>query len=215
MAREADRMALFKPLSDLGGSIGSTIQGITGLLNKAQGEGLGQGLKGVLQDALDLNIDGLMDTIDSGMGTGIMHLTIDGDKEGVETALRFRNYAVMRLVELRDMRDIINKFTSHDSDESTGAVGEMSEFLEGKQEGVVCSEREESLREQTFKMRKMVKQMSEFLDSEEKAVDGGFAMSEADREQAEAKSRPRAPSRVTARGTARIVVGNEDTGNGK
>jgi hypothetical protein len=208
-------MALFKPLSDLGGSLASTISSVKGLLDRAQGEGLGQGLKGVLQQALDLNVDGLIDTIDSSMGTGIMHLTIEGDKDGVDTALRFRNYAVSRLVELKEMRDLVNKFISHDPDEAALAVQEMNDFLDNKSEGVVCSEREEGLREEITKLRKMVKQMSTFLDGEEQKVNGPSAGSADSETPASEKPRVRAPARVTARGTARIVLGNEDTGNGK
>jgi hypothetical protein len=160
-------MAMFKGITDITSNLGGLLAGARGLLDKAGGEGLGQGFKGMVQQALDLNVDGLMQAADAHLGTGVMKLTVAGDQEGVKTVVRFRNYAMMRILEIRDMRDIINRFISDDPDEFQGALGEMSDFLDGKEPEMVCSEREMSLHEEIKKLRKMMKQMNTFLEGEE------------------------------------------------
>ena len=116
-------MAMLKGITDITNNLGGLLAGARGLLDKAGGEGLGQGFKGMVQQALDLNVDGLMQAADAHLGTGVMRLTIAGDEEGVKTTVRFRNYAVMRIMEIKDMRDIINRFISEDPEMFQEAFG--------------------------------------------------------------------------------------------
>lgn|GEM_PF-997514 len=155
-----------KPLSDMTKSITSLMQGAGGLMEKTGGEGFGQGFKGVVQDLLDLNVDCLIETMDARLGAGVMRLVMVGDTKGMETVVQFRNYVMMRLVEMKDVRDVANKFMSEDPELSATGLAEMSEFLEGRQPEVVCSDREETLRLEIKKLRKIVKQMGSFLDGE-------------------------------------------------
>jgi hypothetical protein len=138
----------FKPFADMTKNIGSLLQGAQGLMAKAGGEGFGQGLKGVMQDIFDLNVDSLIETVDSKIGAGVIRLVIAGDEKGVETVVQFRNYVMMRLMEIRDIRDVANKFMSEDPELAATGLSEMNEFLDGRQPEVVCSDREETLREE-------------------------------------------------------------------
>jgi hypothetical protein len=155
-----------KPFSDMTKNMAGLLQSARGLMEKASGEGFGQGLKGMVQDILDLNIDSLIENVDSKIGAGVMRLVMAGDTVGMETVVQFRNYTVMRLVELRDVRDVANKFMSEDPELEATGLGEMREFLGGKEPEVVCSEREETLRQEIVKLKKIVKQMSIFLEGE-------------------------------------------------
>jgi hypothetical protein len=199
-------MRLFKPITDMSSGITGLLQSARGLLDKAGGEGLGQGLKGVVQGVLDLNLDGFIQSLDAMMGTGVMRLTVEGNTDGVETVVRFRNYALMRLEEVRDMRDIVNEFISHDPEVVNRALENMQSFLEGKEPDMVCSERDEGLKQEINRLRKMVRQMSTFLDGEDALLaDEGAAEQDAGGEAGTAKTGvvPDDPS------VARIVIGTE------
>ena len=157
---------------DMSKNVAGILQGARGLMEKAGREGFGQGIKGVVQDILDLNVDSLIENVDAKIGAGVMRLAMSGDARGMETVVQFRNYTVMRLVELKDVRDVANKFMSEDQETAAAGLSEMREFLEGKEPEVVCSEREETLRQEIVKLRKIVKQMSAFLDGEARLLGG-------------------------------------------
>jgi len=165
-------MAMFKPLSDLTRTVTGLLQSVRGIAVTAGGEGMGQGLKGLVQGALDLNIEGLMDAADAQLGAGIMRLMLAGYERDVATAVRFRSYAFMRLEEVKQMRDMINHFISRDVEEVKEAAGEMDEFLASRETDSTCSEREELLRQEADKLRKLVGRMSRFLEDEERLLDG-------------------------------------------
>jgi hypothetical protein len=160
-------MPLFKSIQDLSGGLAGLLQGAKGLLDKAGGEGMGQGFKGMVQGALDLNIEGLMQQADAHLGTGVMKLAGAGDTESVEIVVRFRNYAWERLEDMTRMRDIINKFISVDMLEVKEAVREMDELCASKEPEVVCSERERVLQDEIDKLKKMARRMNAFLQDEE------------------------------------------------
>ena len=87
---------MFQGLSDMTKTVMGLLQSARGLTEQAGGEGFGQGIKGIVQGALDLNLDGAMEQAAAHFGTGIMRLTVAGEDQDVATAVRFRNYAVMR-----------------------------------------------------------------------------------------------------------------------
>lgn len=196
-------MALFKPISDMTQGIAHLISSTSGLLEKAGGQGFGQGLKGVVQEALDLNLDGAMQMVDSTIGTAVMQLTLAGDSAGVETAVRFRNYGVMRLEELRDMRDIMNSMMAQNGEGSHDAVAEMGAFLDRHEDGAACSEREEGLKQEIVKLRKVTKQLNAFLEEEESTF-AGEKQSDADDHEGEKRA-----AREIDFKAARILLGND------
>ena len=198
-------MAMFKGITDITNNLGGLLAGARGLLDKAGGEGLGQGFKGMVQQALDLNVDGLMQAADAHLGTGVMRLTIAGDEEGVKTTVRFRNYAVMRIMEIKDMRDIINRFISEDPEMFQEALGEMADFLDGKEPEMVCSEREMTLRQEVKKLRRMMRQMNTFLEDEEILL--------GEEGPAEEEMLTQRPVRNTP-SAAGIIIAAENSGNG-
>jgi len=198
-------MAMFKGITDITNNLGGLLAGARGLLDKAGGEGLGQGFKGMVQQALDLNVDGLMQAADAHLGTGVMRLTIAGDEEGVKTTVRFRNYAVMRIMEIKDMRDIINRFISEDPEMFQEALGEMADFLDGKEPEMVCSEREMTLRQEVKKLRRMMRQMNTFLEDEEIML--------GEEGPAEEERLTQRPVRNTPSATG-IIIAAENSGNG-
>lgn len=163
----------FKSFTDLAGNISGLLQGARGLMDRAGGEGYGEGLKGMVQSMLDLNLEGIKDSVDSHIGAGVMRLTIAGETERVETAVRFRNYVVMRLDELMEVRDIGNRFISQDISQVTGVVDQMATFLEKKQPETTYSVQEEVLEQEINKLRKLQGEMSRFLDGEQAMVEAG------------------------------------------
>src|SRR5665647_201386 len=128
-----------------------------------------------------------MDAADAQLGTGIMRLMLAGYERDVATAVRFRSYAFMRLEEVKQMRDMINHFISRDVEEVKEAAGEMDEFLASRETDSTCSEREELLRQEADKLRKLVGRMSRFLESEERILDGE---AQADGRQEEVRAEP-------------------------
>jgi len=195
-------MPPFKTIQDLSNSLSGLLKGARGFLDKAGGEGFGQGFRGMVQGALDLNIEGLMQQADAHLGSGVMKLTAAGDTESVQTVVRFRNFAGERLIELTRMRDIINLFISEDITEVKQAVRDMDDLLESREPEVVCSERERVLQDEIDKLKKMAKRMNAFLQDEEALLgeDGRTAEPESAAPVAEAVHRP-VPTRqiVTAR----------------
>jgi hypothetical protein len=165
---------MFKPLTDMTKTVMGLFQSVRGFTEQAGGEGFGQGLKGIVQGVFDLNIDGAMEQADAHFGAGIMRLTVAGEDKDVATAVRFRNYAVMRFDELKVMRDLVNRFISHDIEQIKGAVADMDDFLETREPESVCSDREEELKQEAEKMRKLVSRLSRLLESEEDLLGEGI-----------------------------------------
>lgn len=188
---------MFKSLTDVTQQLSGLLKSARGLTEKASGEGYGQGLKGIVQDALDLNIESYIENVDMQMGGGVLHLTQAGDSKGVESAIRFRDYAVMRLEEVREMRDIANAFLSHDIDVVKRAAGQMGEFLEGKQTEVACSEYEEALKQEIHKLRKLSRGMSAFLENEEALLKSDQAQRKKSQRETKAPASDGGPTSVT------------------
>lgn len=163
----------FKSLTRMASSVSGLLKSAQGLLVKAGSEGFGGGFKGVVQDLLDLNLEGVRESVDTRMGVGVMHLTLAGETDRVETAGRFRNYTIMRLEEMMEMRDIANLFISQDISEVARAVDGMAGFLEKRQPETACSDREEVLEQEINRLRKIVREMSRFLDGEQELLDAG------------------------------------------
>ncbi len=160
-------MSIFKSISDSMKGVASLVQGATGILGKAGEEGLGKGFKGIIQDFLDLNPEDLMQAADAKMGAGVMKLTTAGDTESVETVIRFRNFATLRMDEIVQMGAITERFGSEDMSEVHRAVDEMNEMLENHMPEMTCSAREESLSEEISKLKDIVGMMTDVLDNGE------------------------------------------------
>jgi len=101
---------------------------VRGYIEKAGGKGL----TGVVQEVFDLNLPGFIEETDKRMGTIVMHLTEAGETEGVETAVRFRNHAVVRLKEMMKMADISQGYDSENPEGLKLTVKNM-EFLEARE----------------------------------------------------------------------------------
>jgi hypothetical protein len=163
-------MPPFKTIQELSTNLSGLLKGARRFLDQAGGEGMGQGFKGMVQSALDLNIEGLMQQADAHLGTGVMKLSAAGETESVQTVVRFRSYAGERLIELMRMRDVINMFISEDLLEVKKAVREMEDMIESKEPEVVCSDRERALQDEIDKLKKMARRMNAFLQNEEELL---------------------------------------------
>jgi hypothetical protein len=172
----------FKPFTDMASGVTGLIQSAHAFMEKAGGEGFGKGFKGVIQDVFDLNAVGLREQVDASLGTGVMHLTIAGNTENLETVARFRNHAFSLLDDLIEMRDITNAFVSKDITEANRAVDQMSDFLDEREPPATGSERERLLEQEIEKLRKIIREMNNFLNSEE----GLLAEEKAEKEDASA-----------------------------
>jgi len=116
---------LFKPIKDISDFIqqglDSTKEGIDNLL--------GKGFKGGIKDVFDFSAEGLIQKADFDIGIGILHLTMDGDQESVETAVKFRNELAVRLKDLDEMARLVKGFKAEDLWEVKKAAKEMGTFL--------------------------------------------------------------------------------------
>jgi len=197
-------MGIFQTISGVTEQVSGLLQSTRGLIDKSQGKGFGEGFKGMVQSALDLNIEGLMAELDMRVGTGIMRLTIAGDSGGVETAARFRSHAAKRLDELLEMREIVNRFISTDITQIREATAAMEVFLDSREPEVECSAREEALKERIRELQEMNRKMAAFLESEAESL-------EEDRSRkAEPEVGPaEPPARATAPPVTRITIGND------
>jgi hypothetical protein len=157
----------FKSITDIAGNFSGLLQGARGMLEKAGGEGFGQGFKGMVQQALDLNIEGLIQQFDMHLGAGIMRLGLVGDSDRMATVTSFRNYGVSMLEEMTAMRDIINRFITDDASEAIAVIDDMADFVETRAPGTACTESEEALRVEIQRLKKIVRQMNTFLDGED------------------------------------------------
>lgn len=156
-------LKVFKPITDLTGQISGMLQGARGFMDKAGG----QGFRGVVREAFDFNATGYAEEADRRIGRILLHLTMAGDSEGVETVLRFRNYAVSRIEEFQKLNELSAGSDSSDPDEIRLLVDRMAEFLESREPEVISSDREETLRQEIAKLRQMNRHLSSFLENEE------------------------------------------------
>lgn len=90
---------------------------------------LGKGFKGGIKDFFDFSAKGLIQKADFDLGIGILHLTMDGDRESVETAIKFRNELAVRLEDLDQMAAMVKSFKAEDLGEIKRAAKEMGAFL--------------------------------------------------------------------------------------
>ena len=118
-------MKLFKPIKDVSDfiqqSVDTTRDTIDNLLSK--------GFKGGIKDFFDFSAKGLIQKADFDLGIGILHLTMDGDRESVETAIKFRNELAVRLEDLDQMAAMVKSFKAEDLGEIKRAAKEMGAFL--------------------------------------------------------------------------------------
>lgn len=156
-------LKVFKPITDLTGQISGMLQGARGFMDKAGG----QGFRGVVREAFDFNATGYVEEADRRIGRVVLHLTMADDSEGVETVLRFRNYAVSRIEEFQKLNELSAGSDSNDPDEIRLMVDKMAEFLESREPEVISSDREETLRQEIAKLRQMNRHLSLFLENEE------------------------------------------------
>jgi hypothetical protein len=116
---------LFKPIKDISDFIqqglDSTKEGIDNLL--------GKGFKGGIKDVFDFSAEGLTQKADFDLGIGILYLTMDGDRESVDTAIKFRNELAVRLIELDEMAVLVKGFKAEDLNEVKKAAKDMGAFL--------------------------------------------------------------------------------------
>lgn len=121
-------MKIFKPLTDarelIQGAIDNTKEGFEKLM--------GKGMKGSLKDWFDFSAAGITQKVDFDLGIGILHLTMDGDREAVDTAILFRNELAARIKEIEEMGAITRKFRAEDIAEVKLAAKEMEKLLEEK-----------------------------------------------------------------------------------
>lgn len=156
-------LKIFKPITDLTGQISGILQGARGFMEKTGG----QGFRGVVRDAFDFNAAGFAEEADRRIGRIVLHLTMAGDTEGVETALHFRNYAVSRIEELQKLNELSAGSDSNDPDAIGLLVDRMAEYLEAREPEAISSDREETLRQEIAKFKQMNRHLSMFLENEE------------------------------------------------
>jgi hypothetical protein len=161
-------LKVFKPITDLTGQISGILQGARGFMEKAGG----QGLRGVVREAFDFNADGFMEEADRRTGRLVLHLTIAGDQDGVETILRFRNYAMKTIEELQRLNQITSNFESEDPEELGQLVNRIESFLESRETDSAGSDREEALRQEIARLKLMTRHLDSFLDDQERLLGG-------------------------------------------
>ena len=155
-------MKLFKPLTQMWKQVQSLTESAGSLLQGA----LGGGLDGMMRQFMGLTPDGLIRKVDSDMGSGVMRLVSEGDQDSLKITVEWRDYVVSRLVELREAALILNKFNSEDTDKAKEAVGEMSEYLKDRGPEIARRRKERATEAELRRLRKMVKEMSEFLETD-------------------------------------------------
>jgi hypothetical protein len=161
-------LKIFKPITDLTGQISGILQGARGFMEKAGG----QGFRGVVREAFDFNADGFMEEADRRTGRLVLHLTIAGDQDGVETILRFRNYAMKTIEELQRLNQITSNFESEDPEELEQLVRRIEGFLESRETEAVVSDREEALRQEIARLKQMTRNLDSFLEGQEALLGG-------------------------------------------
>jgi hypothetical protein len=161
-------LKIFKPITDITKSFGGILEGARGFLETA---GAG-GLKGVVREAFDFNAEGLKSEADRRMGRIIMHLTMAGDTESVEIALRFRNYAAVTIDDLNRLNEISAGADTDDLEKIRLMINRMAEYLDSHEGETPCSDQEVSLQQEIAKLKQINRRLSLFVESEEAFLAG-------------------------------------------
>ena len=115
---------------------------------------------------MGLTPDGLIKKVDSDMGSGVMRLVSEGDQDSLKITVEWRDYVVSGLEEMREAAQILNKFNSEDTAEAEEAVREMSEYLKERGPELAHRRKERAMEAELRRLRKMLKEMSEFLETD-------------------------------------------------
>lgn len=118
-------MKIFKPIT----GVTEIVQRGVDQTRAAVDQLLGKGFKGSLKDVFDFSARGLIQKADFELGIGILHLTMDGDREAVDNAVRFREEYAGRLQELEEMSALVKRFTAEDLGEVKKAARDMGAFM--------------------------------------------------------------------------------------
>jgi len=156
-------MSLVAPLRNMWELFAKTTESVSSLVGTA-GE---RGIMGALRDLLGFSPEGLKGQVDSVLGVGIIQLLNDGDKRGVNTALSYREYVLGFLDEMRELGDILFKFSSEDLAETKEAVAEMKAFVADKESKYGRSKRERELESELQSLREKVREISELTEGNE------------------------------------------------
>lgn len=119
-------MKLFKPITDINNLIQKSIESTRESIDNF----LGKGFKGGIKAIFDFSAEGLIEKADFELGVGILHLTMDGDREAVDTAVRFRQELAARLHELDEMACLVKQFKAEDIKSVKQAARDMQAFLD-------------------------------------------------------------------------------------
>jgi len=155
-------MKLFKPITDMWKQVQSLTESAGSLLEGVSGGGL----DGMMRQFMGITPDGLIRKVDSDMGAGVMRLVSEDDKEGLKIAVEWRDYVVSGLEEMREAALILHKFSSGDAVEAEESVREMSEYLKERGPEIARRRKERTMEAELRRLRKMVKEMSEFLETD-------------------------------------------------
>lgn len=150
-------MALVAPLRNMWELFSKTTEGVSSIMDTA-GE---RGVMGVVRDLLGFTPEGMKEQVDSILGVGIIQLLEAGDKKGVNTALRYREYVLGFLDEMKGLGDTLFKFSSEDLAETQAAVAEMKAFLADKESRYGRSKRERELEAELQSLREKVREITQ------------------------------------------------------
>ena len=153
-------MSLVAPLRNMWELFTKTTAGVSSMVDTASEKGI----MGVLRNVLGFTPEGLKGQVDSVLGVGIIQLLEDGDKRGVNTALSYREYVFGFLDEMRDLGDILFKFSSEDLAETKEAVSEMKAFITDKESKYGRSKRERELESELLSLREKIREISELTE---------------------------------------------------
>ena len=156
-------MAYMAPLRNMWELFSKTTEGVSSLMDTA-GE---KGIMGVLRNMLGFTPEGIKGQVDSVLGVGIIQLLNDGDKRGVNTVLGYREYVHGFLDEMRELGDVLFKFSSEDLAETKEAVAEMKAFMADKESKYGRSKRERELESELLNLREKVREISDLAEGNE------------------------------------------------
>lgn len=159
-------MALLEPVKNIWGLMSKVTEGAESLMDVASS----RGMMGLLRTLLDFTPEGIQRQVDTEMGSGIIVLLNAGDKNGVETALKFREYCIDYLEEMGDLGDIIYKFSSEDLDLTREAVTEMKSHIGKRGKVSRRTARERALESELKELRETVAEIGE-LSGKAEAVE--------------------------------------------
>jgi hypothetical protein len=153
-------MSLVAPIRNLWEVFAKTSEGVSSIVGVASE----RGMMGALRELLGLSPEGLKGQVDAILGVGIIQLLNEGDRRGVNTALSYREYTLGFLDEMKQLGDVLYKFSSEDLDQTNEAVEEMKAFLGDKESKYGRSKRERELESELQSLRERVREISELTE---------------------------------------------------